>query len=51
MHDDADFLRSYCIDLNEQTYGKLLSDRIFVPFELNEDDTLLLQDVDVDPDF
>ena len=51
IHDDADFLRSYCVDLNEQTYGKLLSDKIFVPFELNEDDTLLVPDVDVDPDF
>ena len=51
IHDDADFSRSYCMDLNEQTYGKLLSDKIFVPFELNEDDTLLVPDVDVDPDF
>ena len=51
IHDDADFLRSNCMDLNEQTYGKLLSNKIFVPFELNEDDTLLVPDVDVDPDF
>ena len=51
IHDDADFLRSYCMDLNEQTYGKRLSDKMFVPFELNEDDTLLVPDVDVDPDF
>ena len=51
IHDDADFLRPYCMDLNEQNYGKLLSDKIFVPFELNEDETLLVPDVDVDPDF
>ena len=51
IHDDAEFLRSYCLDLNEQTYGESLSDNIFVPFELNEDDTRLVPDVDVDPDF
>ena len=39
------------MDLNEQTYGKLLSDKFFVPFALNEDDTPLVPDVDVDPDF
>ena len=39
------------MDLNEQTYGKLFSDKIWVPFEFNEDDTLIVPNVDVVPDF
>ena len=44
------FFQSLPGHINHYTYGKMESDKIFIPFELNEEDAQLYPDTATDPD-
>ena len=48
--DEQCFFQSLPVYINHYTYGKMESDKIFIPFELNEEDAQLYPDTATDPD-
>ena len=48
--EDECFFQSLPGNVSQYTYGKMESDKIFIPFELNDDDVLLYPDTGADPD-
>ena len=48
--EEDEFYQSLPVNINQYMYGKMFSNKIFLPFEINDNDVLHGLDLDIDPD-